>query len=573
MHRLANLRKKKNAALKCKPNSPGGDVVDLGFTKGTRLCSLHARVTGNDIGVGCSVHDVRKVLIQEAQQVTVDLIKLQKEGVVAVWGVDGLQLGIGDVRRKLLLLSVSKQAIRLDTEYECGLLDQREGMVQSRYGIQALFVFALRVAVPRDIVGVQLARNGNVAIGVEAFDELLALVAQVRLGRKVVLGQRLGSGACGRIGSSQGRGGRVRGVVELEIGRLGCLRGGIQCGAAVGARGESAGRAGVLVAVVVDGPVLVGGRGGMWDRVDALLLGQVGRVASKAGLERIATAVGQEGRHACSAQAGGRRVLEGVVAVVVLGVAVDALALRLAPADAPGAVACGRGDGGNGAHVVAAEVGKLQHEHAAHGAANDCRDLLDAEVVQDEPEEVDIVADRRQWELGPVALVGGVSIACRHRARAAVRAAQAVHAHDEEPRRVEGLARPAQQGPPPVAYVGAPRQRVADNHGVVPAGREGAVCFVCHRDIVNNDARLQFEFGDDGKCLVGDQAGVWVLGLRSRLFCRLVQLLLLLLVSCVNWGEGESVPYLRVPPLAAAPGSVTVTVSVVAVMAKHKLTV
>ena len=322
-----------------------------------------------------------------------------------------------------------------------------------------------------------------------------------------MLGQRLVSGAstcaCDRIGSSQGRGGGVGGVAELEIGRLGCLCGGIQGGAAVGARGVGARRAGVLVAVVVNGPVLVGGCGGARDRVDALLLRQVGRVAAKAGLERIAAAVGQEGRHARGAQTGGRRVLEGVVAVVVLGVAVDALALRLAPADAPGAVACGRGDGGDGAHVVAAEVGKLQHEHAAHGAAHDGRDLLDAQVIEDEPEKVDVVADRCQRKLGPVALVG-VAVACRHRARAAVRAAQAVQAHDEEPRRVEGLARPAQQRPPPVAHVGAPRQRMADDHGVVPAGREGAVRLVCHRDIVDDDPRLELEFGDDGECLVGD---------------------------------------------------------------------
>lgn len=109
MHKFANTRKKKeNAALKCTPISPGGDVVDLGFAKGTRLCSLHSRVIGNDVGVGCSVHDVWKVPIQEAQQVAVDLVELQKEGVVAVGGVDGLQLGIGNVRRKLLLLRVSE---------------------------------------------------------------------------------------------------------------------------------------------------------------------------------------------------------------------------------------------------------------------------------------------------------------------------------------------------------------------------------------------------------------------------------------------------------------------------------
>ena len=96
---------------------------------------------------------------------------------MAVGGVNGLQLGIGDVCGKLLLLSVSEQAIRLDAKYERGLLNQRERVMQSRYGIQALFVFALGVAMPRDIVGVQLARDGNVAVGVEALDELLALVA------------------------------------------------------------------------------------------------------------------------------------------------------------------------------------------------------------------------------------------------------------------------------------------------------------------------------------------------------------------------------------------------------------
>ena len=66
----------KNAALNCKPISPGGDVVDLGFAKGTRLCSLHARVTGNDTGVGRSVHNIGEVLVQETQQMAVDLIEL-----------------------------------------------------------------------------------------------------------------------------------------------------------------------------------------------------------------------------------------------------------------------------------------------------------------------------------------------------------------------------------------------------------------------------------------------------------------------------------------------------------------
>lgn len=111
---------------------------------------------------------------------------------------------------------------------------------------------------------------------------------------------------------------------------------------------------------------------------DCLLLGGVGGVAAEAGFEGVAAAVGEQGGHAGGAEAGGGRVREGVVAVVVFGVGVDALPLRFAPADAPGAVAAGCGDGNDAAHVGGAEVGPFEDEHAAHGAADDGGDLPDA---------------------------------------------------------------------------------------------------------------------------------------------------------------------------------------------------
>jgi hypothetical protein len=54
---------------------------------------------------------------------------------------------------------------------------------------------------------------------------------------------------------------------------------------------------------------------------------------------------------------------------------------------------------------------------------------------------------------------------------------------------------------------------VADDHGVVAAGRQGAVCFVGDGDILEGHAGLEGEFGDDGDFLVGDELDVGVLGL------------------------------------------------------------
>lgn len=108
---------------------------------------------------------------------------------MAIGRVDGFQGGIGDVCRKLLLLGICEQAVGLDTEHERWLLDERESVVQSRDRVQGLFVVSVRVAMARDVVGVEFAGDGDVAVGIEALDKLFALVAQVRLRREVVLGQ------------------------------------------------------------------------------------------------------------------------------------------------------------------------------------------------------------------------------------------------------------------------------------------------------------------------------------------------------------------------------------------------
>lgn len=177
-------------------------------------------------------------------------------------------------------------------------------------------------------------------------------------------------------------------------------------GAGAGGRGP-----GGLVAVVVDCPVPLGRGGRGLGIVDGLLARGVGGVAAEARLEGVAGAVGEEGGHAGGAEAGGGGVGEGVVAVVVFGVCVDALPLCFAPADAPGAVAAGGRDGDDAADVVGAEVGPFEDEHAAHGTADDGGDLLDAEVVEEELVEAGEVVSRGEgggdWI---VAKVGGTHL-------------------------------------------------------------------------------------------------------------------------------------------------------------------
>lgn len=237
-----------------------------------------------------------------------------------------------------------------------------------------------------DVVCVELAGDGDVAVAVEALDEFLALVAEVRLGGEV--------GRCRRSGVASGQTSRCCccycgscGLGPVELG-IGCLLHDVVSGrASLADLGGLAGPPRVdgpinLVTIIVDVEMLLGRCARARNLPDRLAARGVGDVAAETGLEGVAAAVGQERRHSCGAQAGRGRVVEGVVAVVVLGVCVDALSLCLAPADTPCAVSAGRCDGYNAVDVVFAKVGPFEDQHASHGAANNCGHLLDAQVVE-----------------------------------------------------------------------------------------------------------------------------------------------------------------------------------------------
>lgn len=152
-------------------------------------------------------------------------------------------------------------------------------------------------------MAVEFARDGDVAVGVEAGDEFGALVAEVGLGGEVVGG---GWGAAGVLGQDGWWCGEFGGSVELGVGEDGAggWAGGLGRGvewvvagwdwwSAICGRGMRCSRA--LVSVVVDCPMLVGWGAGMgFSAVDGLPLRAVGSVATKSGFERVSATVRQE---------------------------------------------------------------------------------------------------------------------------------------------------------------------------------------------------------------------------------------------------------------------------------------
>ncbi|KAK4660921.1 hypothetical protein QC762_0023980 [Podospora pseudocomata] len=77
--------------------------------------------------------------------------------------------------RQLFLLRKSKQPVALDTQNKSRLLNQSQRLGNGRGAVAA------------HVVGVQLAGHGDVTVAVEALDELLSLVAEVRLRGKLSL--------------------------------------------------------------------------------------------------------------------------------------------------------------------------------------------------------------------------------------------------------------------------------------------------------------------------------------------------------------------------------------------------
>lgn len=83
-----------------------------------------------------------------------------------------------------------------------------------------------------------------------------------------------------------------------------------------------------------------------------------------------------------------------------------------------------------------------------------------------------IVAYRRQGELRPISAVAYVAILGSHWTGGAVRAAQAIHADDEEPRHIKGSPVATKQWAPPVAHVGTACQSMAYDHSIVAVWRQ-----------------------------------------------------------------------------------------------------
>lgn len=192
---------------------PCGNVIHLGFAERAALRHLGDAGDGGR-SVRGPRHDVRQDLMEEIHNVPVDLLELQKECIVTLGALDALQTRVRDPRRNLLLFGKSKQTIRLDTQDQSGLLDLGKGFVD--------WVGRFRVrTVPGHVVSVQLPGHGNVAVGIEPLDKLLALIPKVRLSREISWRTR----PTGRVSPGLGRGwGRERlgpgelGVHVLDVG-------------------------------------------------------------------------------------------------------------------------------------------------------------------------------------------------------------------------------------------------------------------------------------------------------------------------------------------------------------------
>lgn len=105
---------------------------------------------------------------QEIVDVSTHLVLLQEEAVVTVDAVDDSKGCAGNMLRQLFLLLHGVQDITVDAQDECGASDA----FQRRYSATAMAT---------DVVGVHNLRQLHVGQRVEAIDELLTLMLQIRL--------------------------------------------------------------------------------------------------------------------------------------------------------------------------------------------------------------------------------------------------------------------------------------------------------------------------------------------------------------------------------------------------------
>lgn len=125
----------------------------------------------------------------------------------------------------------------------------------------------------------------------------------------------------------------------------------------------------------------------------------------------------------------------------------------------------------------------------------------------------DVIAYCGERKFGTISAIVHVSILGRHRAGGAVRTTQAVHADHEEAGYIEGSSVPAEQRAPPVTDIGTACQGVANDHGIVPVGRQFAFGGIRNRHMLECDTRLESERGYDSDLLVWDQTRERVLRL------------------------------------------------------------
>lgn len=242
---------------------PRRDILHLGFTEGAALRQLvdagHGRGT---INVGLR-HDIRQDFVEEGHNMAVDLLKLQQEGIVALGAINALQPRIRDAIGDFLLLGKGEQAIGLNTQNKGWLLDLGKSLQNGVLRIRA-------GTVTRNVVGIQLAGHGNVAVGIKALDKLVALVAEIRLGREVGWWTRAAIG----LGWSRRRENLGAGELGIHVLNFRLRDGGVLT--ALRPRGRT-----IAVSIVVNSPVLIGRSGQLLSAIDVLTLGRVRHVASE----------------------------------------------------------------------------------------------------------------------------------------------------------------------------------------------------------------------------------------------------------------------------------------------------
>lgn len=256
------------------------------------------------------------------------------------------------------------------------------------------------------------------------------------------------------------------------------------------------------MAIIVNSPMLIWRCRKFHSAIDGLPLGRIGYIPAEPRLERIAAAIGEKSRHPSGSKSGDWGVIEWVVAVVVLGIAVDTLPLSLSPANAPRGMASGSGNRDNSPHVVLPKVGILQREHTTHGASNHGSNLFHTDVIQYDFVDsmsgqhafnhqrakplvslLHIIADGSQREFRPVITLFWITVLVRHSTGTSVRTSQAVQTDDEKSRHIKSLAGSAQQGAPPIGYISAATQCMANDQGIVTVGRQLAAGCVGDMDI------------------------------------------------------------------------------------------